>query len=313
MNRNELEEQLTQYLEYRAALGYRHTHRGLLTQFVRDHTAEHPGQSIRVDHVLDWITRVRRAPQSQSCVLSTLRGFLRFVKVADPTTAVPDKHLLRSPYRNPPFILNAGQLQSILKAAAKVRPRGGLRADAYVSVLGLLASSGLRISEALHLKVSDVRLDDAVPHVVVRETKFKKSRIVPLHPTTVNHLKQYVDRRARRCHARESRFFFVTDRGQPLDQKYLERWFSGMTDKLGMHRRDGRRPTLHSLRHTFAVQRLVQWYEERAPVWDLIPNLSVYLGHVSPGDSYWYVSATPELLAGVSDRFVAFATSGDER
>ncbi|WP_157652059.1 tyrosine-type recombinase/integrase [Burkholderia ubonensis] len=279
---------------------------------MRDYAIEHLGEPVRADHVLAWITRVPRAPQTQSAILGTLRGFLRFVQVADPATAVPYNHLLRSPIRTPPFIWNAEHLRSILEAAANVRPRGGLRANAHVAVLGLLASSGLRIGEALRLEVSDVRLDGAVPHLVVRETKFKKSRIVPLHPTTADHLRQYADRRSRRCHARRANAFFATDRGQPLDQKYMERWFSGVTDKLGLRRPGGRRPTLHSLRHTFAVNRLTQWYDEHVPVWDLIPNLSVYLGHVSPSDSYWYISATPGLLAGASDRFAMFATSGGE-
>lgn len=158
-----------------------------------------------------------------------------------------------------------------------------------------------------------MRLEEAVAHLVLRETKFKKSRIVPLHPTTACRLKQYADRRDCRCHARQSSFFFVTDRGQSLDQKYLERWFSRITDKLGLRSPTGRRPTLHSLRHTFAVSRLAKWYEEQVPVWDMIPNLSVYLGHVSPSDSYWYISATPELLAGASDRFAMFAVPGEER
>lgn len=287
MKPEELESQLTQYLKHRESLGYRQTHRSVLTRFVRDYAVEHPGEPVGTAHVLEWIMRVHRTPQTQSAILGALRGFLRFAQAADPAIAVPDKHLLRSPVRTSPFIWNAEQLRSILEAAANVRPRGGLRASAYVTVLGLLASSGLRIGEVLHLEVSDVRLDDTVPHFVVRETKFKKSRLVPLHPTTADRLRQYADRRIFRCHARQSNFFFVTDRGQPLDQKYLERWFSRVTDKLGLRRPGGRRPTLHSLRHTFAVNRLTQWYDEQVPIWDLIPNLSVYLGHISPSDSYW--------------------------
>ncbi|MEJ8794671.1 tyrosine-type recombinase/integrase [Trinickia caryophylli] len=312
MKAGDLENQLAQYLDRRESLRYRQTHRGALTRFVRDYVIEHPGEPVRADYALAWITRVPRAPQTQSAILGTLRGFLRFVQLTDPATAVPDNHLLRFPIRTPPFIWNAEQLRSILEAAANVRPRGGLRASAYVTVLGLPASSGLRISEALRLDVLDVHLVDAIPQLDVRETKFKKSRIVPLHPTTVNHRRQYADRRGHRCHARQSNIFFVTDRGQQLDQKYLERWFSGVTDKLGLRRPGGRRPTLHSLRHTFAVNRLTQWYNAQVPVWDLIPNLSVYLGHVSPSDSYWYISATPGLRAGASDRFAMFATSGGE-
>jgi len=248
----------------------------------------------------------------QSAILSALRGFLRFVKAVDPATSVPDNHLLPSPRRNPPYILSVEQLQLILHAAATARPRGGLRADAYVAVLGLLASSGLRVSEALHLKETDVHLRDESPHVVVRETKFKKSRIVPLHPTTAAHLKQYADRREHKCHARRATMFFVTDFGQPLDHNSLWRWFSCATAKLGLHLPDGRRPTLHSLRHSFAVHRLTQWYEDGASAAELAPTLSIYLGHVSPRESYWYVSSTPGLLGSALNRFAAFAGMGDQ-
>jgi integrase/recombinase XerD len=312
MNSEELQNQLAQYLKYRESQGYRHTSSGTLTRFVQDYVIDHPGESVQVRDVLEWVTLVRRTPQTQSSILSALRGFLSFVKATDPATSIPGKHLLECPRRSPPYILSTEQLQSILRAATTARPRGGLRADAYVAVLGLLASSGLRISEALHLKAADVCLQNEPPHVVVRETKFKKARIVPLHPTTAGHLKQYAARRAHKCHARQASIFFVTDYGQPLDHDTLLRWFSRVTGTLGLHLPDGRRPTLHSLRHTFAVQRLTQWYEEQAPVMELFPNLSVYLGHVSPSESYWYVSATPELLGSASDRFSSFATSGDQ-
>ena len=311
MKREDLEGQLAQYLAHRKSLGYRQIQRPMLTKFVADYANEHESESIRVDHVLDWVTRTHRTPQTQSVVLSALRGFLRFLKVTDAATAVPGNGLLQSPVRTPPFIWNVEQVQSILSAAAKVRPHKGLRAQAYVSVLGLLASSGLRISEALHLQVADVHLDNAVPHLVVRETKFKKSRIVPLHPTVTGRLQAYADRRARHCHARHARTFFVTGLGQPLDQKIMERWFAHTTCKLGLRLPGGKRPTLHSLRHTFAVGRLTQWYADQKHVWDLIPQLSVYLGHVSPKDSYWYISATPELLVGASERFAKYSSLGE--
>jgi integrase/recombinase XerD len=311
MNGEELQEMLSRYVEHRKLLGYRHTHSGILARFVQDFVKEHPGESINTNDVLEWVTRIRRAPTTQSAILSVLRGFLRFVKAVDPAIPVPGKHLLPTPRRNPPYILSTEQLQSILHLAMTARPRGGLRAAAYVAILGLLASSGLRVSEALHLRTIDVHLREVPPHVVVRETKFKKSRIVALHPTTAAHLKQYADRRGHKCHARTAPMFFVTDWGQPLDHNSLWRWFACATEKLGLHLPNGRRPTLRSLRHSFAVHRLTQWYEDGASAVELAPTLSVYLGHVSPRESYWYISATPELLGSASDRFSAFAALGD--
>jgi len=311
MNGEELQELLNRHVEHRKLLGYRQTHSGTLARFVHDIVHDRPGESIKTADVLEWITQVRRAPQSQSAILSALRGFLRFVKAVDPATSVPGKHLLATPRRNPPYVLSVEQLQSILNLATTARPRGGLRSAAYVSILGLLASSGLRIGEALHLRAVDVHLGEEPPHVVVRETKFKKSRIVALHPTTADHLRQYAVRRGHKCHARRAPMFFVTDWGQPLDHDSLGRWFARATAKLGLHLPDGRRPTLHSLRHSFAVHRLTQWYEDGASAAELAPTLSVYLGHVSPRESYWYVSATPELLGSASDRLRVFAALGD--
>jgi len=311
MNRAELEDHLLQYIAHRKSLGYRQVPAGTLRRFVHDYTEEYPAESIQVGHVLDWVTRGTRSPQTQSGILCAVRDFLRFVSVTDQTTGIPDSHLLRSPRRSAPYIWTTEQLQTLLTAAKGVQPHRGLRAAAYVAVLGLIASSGLRISEALHLQVADVCLDAEQPHVVVRETKFKKSRIVPLHTTVVKRLKDYADRRTRHCHARRAHTFFVTDRGQPIDQKYMERWFAGITDKIGLRTPPGRRPTIHSLRHTFAVRRLTQWYEEGKSVWELVPNLSVFLGHVSPAESYWYISATPDLLNAASDRFSSYLSSGD--
>jgi integrase len=310
MNNDDLIVHLEAYLDYRKSLGYKQEQRGLLSRFVNDHTRDHPGEPIKVDRLLDWITSDQRTAQTRVRRLSALRGFLRFLNGIDAETPIPDSHLLQCPARKPPFIWNAEQLQDLVKAARAVRPVRGLRPQAYVSVIGLLASSGLRISEALRLQVKDVHLKDPIPHLVIRETKFKKSRIVPLHQTVARRLSDYVERRSHHCRARHPATFFVTDSAHSLDLKYMQGWFSRTTDRLGLRTPGGRRPTLHSLRHTFAVSRLTQWYAEQRAVLDLVPNLSVYLGHASLADSYWYISATPELLSGAGSLFENYSTQG---
>jgi integrase len=173
MNNDDLIVHLEAYLDYRKSLGYKQEQRGLLSRFVNDHTRDHPYEPIKVDRLLDWITSDQRAAQTRVGRLSALRGFLRFLNGIDAETPIPDSHLLQCPARKPPFIWNAEQLQDLVKAARAVRPVRGLRPQAYVSVIGLLASSGLRISEALRLQVKDVHLKDPIPHLVIRETKFK--------------------------------------------------------------------------------------------------------------------------------------------
>jgi integrase len=311
MNRLELEDQLVQYLDYRKSCNFEPTQAGMLNRFVRHYSSVYPNEPIRVVRVLEWITQDQHSPQMHANMLWSLRDFLRFIRITDPTTGIPDSHLLRSPGRSPPFIWTMEQLQSLLTEAKNVIPHRGLRAQAYVSVLGLMACSGLRIGEVLRLQVKDVHLNDEQPNLVIRETKFRKSRIVPLHPTATRRLTEYANRRSRHCYARHASTFFVNDRGHPLKQETLSHWFATVAKKLGLATSRGKRPTLHSLRHTFAVHRLTQWYLEQKPVSDLVPNLSVYLGHVSPADTYWYISSTPALLISASDRFGSYVAPGE--
>jgi integrase len=309
MNASELALHLKSYLSYRESLGHKQEQRGTLRRFVNEYARDCPGEPITTAWLLNWITADQRSAQTQAGRLGTtwipsLRAWIF------PETPIPDAYLLQSPKRKAPYIWTQDQLKELLLAAVAVRPARGLRAQAYASVIGLLVSCGLRISEALRLQEKEVHLTDEVPHIVIRETKFKKSRIVPLHPTVAERLSAYASRRDRHCHARHSAVFFVTDSGRSLDLKYMERWFSRVIDRLDLRTSSGRRPTLHSLRHTFAVSRLTQWYAEQKPVLDLIPNLSVYLGHASVADSYWYISATPELLTSAGSRFEDFSDRG---
>ena len=181
------------------------------------------------------------------------------------------------------------------------------------TLLGLLASTGMRIGEAMRLTASDVRLDQTPPHILVREAKFHKSRLVPLHPTSAAKLGEYVARRSQLGFVKDTDPFFVSERGPHPTASGVRGWFWRVVKQLEMRPTGSKRwPTPHSFRHTFAVSRLKEWYEQGANINTLLQHLSVYLGHVRPQDTYWYLTATPELLGAAADRFEDYAQPGGE-
>ena len=191
-----------------------------------------------------------------------------------------------------------------MEAAQASRPRGSLRPHTLSTLLGLLASTGLRVGEAIRLQIDHVQLEREPPQLHILETKFHKSRIVPLHPSTAEQLRHYREQRARLHYDALSDAFFVSEQGQPLRYLALHNWFARLCQRLALEPTErGRSPCLMSFRHTFAVTRVQQWYEQGRDVQALLPHLSVYLGHVRPQESYWYLTAVPELLSAAAQRF----------
>jgi integrase/recombinase XerD len=182
----------------------------------------------------------------------------------------------------------------------------------HQTLFGLLACTGLRPREARNLLVPDVQLDAQPPRLLIRQTKFHKSRWVPLHPTTAEHLRRYAHLRHALKYDGLSEVFFLSEQGRSLDLHTLHRTFQRLIRRLGITPQPGqRRPTLHAFRHTFTVNCLHHWYEAGADTRALLPNLSVYLGHLNPVSSYWYLTATPELLGAAAQRFARYAGKGD--
>ena len=233
------------------------------------------------------------------------RGFLTYLSAVVPGTEVPAYGLLAGHRRRLPYIFSDTEIEALTAAAATASPRDGLRPSMLATLLGLLASTGLRIGEAIRLTMDDVRLDDRPAHLRVLESKFRKSRLVPIDPTTAAALAGYVRRRHNLGYHVLSEIFFVNECGGPLNAGLLGCWFGKLTRKVGLQpiREGARRASLHSFRHSFAVRRLRAWHEARLDVQALLPTLSVYLGHVRPEDTYWYLTATPDLLRAAGSRF----------
>ncbi|QEZ49011.1 tyrosine-type recombinase/integrase [Cupriavidus oxalaticus] len=312
----ELRDHLEAYLAVREALGFNDAARRTLLRSFVEYAITTDRWPIDAQLALDWAcgpSSVRSAA-GQASRLSAVRRFLCYLRASVPETQVPGSGLIARQQRRKPYIFTQEELTRLLDAAAAMRPRRKLRPHVYVSMIGLLASTGLRAGEAIRLTVDDVRLDIDPPRILVLETKFRKSRIVPVHPTAAEKLKTYALLRRRLGYAGLSDLFFMSEIGTAISYGFFATWFTRTARRLGMSPPLGARaPTLHSLRHTFAVERLTQWFLEGVPVQQWAPNLSVYLGHVSPVETYWYLTATPALLAAAAAAFGQYANLGDTR
>ena len=307
-----LRELIDQYLEMRRGLGYRLNVQGaLLYSFARFASAAHHTGPITIALALDWAeSSASRDAAAQR--LSVLRQFARHRAPFDPSTEIPPVDLIPSAYqRKPPHIYSDSEIQKLLHAAAALRPKGGLRPHTYVAFFSLLAATGLRNSEARSLEIRDVDFENAM--LIIRESKSLKSRFVPLHPTTATALAKYAQLRDNYVNAPRGESFFRTDREVSLTKTAVEKTFVLLRRRLGWTTQGrARLPRVHDLRHTFAVRRCLRWHEEGVDVDKKMLSLATYLGHVNISDTYWYLSAVPELMAVTLNRFEAFAKAGRE-
>ena len=242
------------------------------------------------------------------------RGFLLYLQASVPDTEVPAPGLLPTPRRPKPFLFTPTQITALFEGAQASRPQGSLRPHTLSCLLGLLASTGLRVGEALRLQIDQVKLELDPPQLHILDTKFHKSRIVPVHPSTAEHLRHYHEQRAHLHYDGLSDAFFVSEQGQHLNHRALHDWFARLCQRVAIvPTHGGRAPCLTSFRHTFAVTRMQRWYQQGLDVQALLPHLSVYLGHVHPQESYWYLTSVPELLSAAAHRFETFAQTGGTR
>ena len=298
-----------QYLVFRRGLGFDLKSPGwALRDFARyADRIGHQGH-VTIDLAVQWaLSSCSNVPAQAARRLGIVRQFARHRAVFDPATEIPPVGLLgRVPRRKRPHIYSDAEVAALLQQARVLLPRRGLRPRTYVAFFSLLASTGLRLSEACRLTPSDVDLANGV--LTVRESKFRKSRLVPLHPTATQALTRYAAYRDTCRGAPRSGCFFRTDRAPALRRAAVKKTFSRLRHRLRWTAEGrARRPRIHDLRHTFAVRRLLRWYEEGADVDRKILALATYLGHAKVTDTYWYISAVPELMAIVSQRFERFA------
>lgn len=236
--------------------------------------------------------------------LDILRPFSRFLAGIDAATQFPfGSPFGRSTRRLSPHIYTSGEIRRIIDEAAMLRPTIPLRPATFTTMFGLLAATGLRISEALALRLVDTDL--SMGQLTIRASKFGRSRLVPLHPTAVPALDRY---RARRNHYADSSggacFFTGHPDGRAISYATAFHAFTGLPAYKDIRPRGGHPwVRIHDLRHTFVCRRLMLWLEQGVNIDNAIMALSTYVGHVEPKSTYWYMEAVPELMALTSARF----------
>lgn len=294
-----LREAIQDYLALRRSLGFKLRHAGhCLLEFASFLEAKNTTR-ITTQLALEWAQQNPSShPSTWAQRLGHVRGFARHHVATDPQTEIPPPGLLPySPSRARPCLYSEEEIAHLLRCAIELDPIDGLRPWTYYCLLGLLSVTGLRIGEAIRLQLDDVNLQDGV--LTVRGTKFGKSRLVPVHRTTQQVLAAYRARRERCLAGRNaSPFFFITSHGHHLDIGDVHRTFYKRSRQTGLRGPTASHgPRLHDFRHRFAVQTLLRWYRSGEDAERRLPVLSTYLGHVHVADTYWYLSACPELMA----------------
>jgi integrase len=259
---------------------------------------------LTVEVAVAWATSTIKIEGHQALFarrLDAVRIFARHQHAIDPAVEVPPDDLLDHRYRyHPPRLLSDGQVQAMMEATESLTP--GFRADTWRTVIGLLAVTGMRPGEVFRLKIQDIDLVDGVIQIVM--TKFNKSRIVFLHPSTIIAMSEY--RRVRdqwmNTHGKTSDAFFVNLNGGPITTGSTNRTVHTILTTAGITSSGQVPARLHDLRHRFVVTTMLGWYREGLDVEQRLPHLSTWLGHVDPASTYWYLHAVPELLELAANR-----------
>jgi integrase len=293
------------YIELHLAVGYRFRSESLILRSFARHATAQGDMQLRSQTALAWAAEGSSAAVRRKRLL-VVRRFSRRMQLEEKGHPLPqpDSFGPREPGRTP-YIFAPDSIRTLLAKAAALGPTGSLRPKTYATLFGLMACTGLRISEALALHLEDISADG----LVIRLTKFKKSRLVPMHPTCRRVLDAYLV--ARRQNARQDTAVFLSELGTRLRYPTVNATFLRLVREMGIHPGPGKSgPRLHDLRHGFAVRSLDRCLGDRAAIARHMLALSTYLGHARLSNTYWYLHATPHLLAGVARQGESLATRG---
>ncbi|MGD0395171.1 MAG: tyrosine-type recombinase/integrase [Acidimicrobiales bacterium] len=282
------------YLAVRRAAGFTLSNTEYLLRSFSAFAADKKQTHIRTATTIDWACQARSVAQRHTRY-QTICHFAQYLRVEDPRhESPPPNHFGYRKTRRVPYIYSRGEIDSLVLAATRLPASGSLWPKTYAALISLLAATGLRISEALHLLVSDITPDG----LLIRRTKFQKTRLVPLHDTAVTGLGHYL------MHRQEARcggdHVFVSKEGQPLVYWKVHGVFRTLLKSAGLKPCGGRWPRIHELRHTFAVRALESSPTGRQRIGQHMLALATYLGHVNINATYWYLETTPELLREIA-------------
>lgn len=290
---NALGNHLQDYLRLRRALGFKLEREGQLLPQLVAYVEAADATTLSSDLAINWARQpVGVQPNQWAKRLGIVRKFAAYLQTVDPATEVPPTGVFPARRHRPsPYLWSERDICRLLEGARALEP--ALRAATHEALFGLLAASGMRIGEATSLQRDEVDLSAGV--ITIREAKFNRSRLVPLHMSTTETLRRYVIQRDHLCPRPRSTTFFLSGTGTKMDRSRVGKAFRKITTAMGV-RTEQIHPRIHDLRHSFAVRALIEWQRSEVNVDEHIGVLSNYLGHVSPADTYWYLSAAPELM-----------------
>jgi len=299
---SELHDHVDDYLRLRRALGFKlEREERLLGQLV-DYLQTAGAATVKSEPAISWARLPAGAqPNHWAKRLGVARKFAAYLQTIDPAVEIPPAGVFPTRRNRPtPYLWSPEEIRRLLDGARALR--SPLRAATHEALFGLLAVSGMRIGEALALQRDGVDLDAGV--ITIGEAKFDRPRLVPLHPTATKALRRYAAERDRLCPKPSSGAFFISTTGSALGKREVGRTFVKITTQTGV-RTDAARPRIHDLRHSFAVSTLIGWLRSGIQIDEHIATLSSYLGHLGPAGTYWYLSASPELMALAAERLDA--------
>lgn len=306
---SELRKALCSYLDTRRALGFDlRTPASYLRAFV-GFLEEQGTPYVTNELALQWARASESSPANCARRLGIVRQFATWLHTVDVRTEVPPHGLMPHRYQSKsPYIYTDEEVSKLMHAARDLNSTKGLRGHTHYTIIGLLAVTGMRVSEAIALDRQDVALEDGFLNI--RRTKFGKSRLVPVHASTCEALRGYATARDRVVPTTTTPGFFVCEQGYRITGCAIRYNFAQVSRSVGLRPRDGCRhghgPRLHDLRHRFAAHTLVEWYRAGLDVEREMPKLSTYLGHVHINDTYWYIEAVPELLRLATERVASW-------
>lgn len=294
-----LHDHVEDYLRLRRSLGFKLERAGRLLPQLVTYLEAAGTATVTADLAVAWARLPQTArPNHWAARLTVARGFARYLQTIDPETEVPPTGVFPARRHRPaPFLWSDADIGRLLEQARALRPQ--LRAATHETLFGLLAVTGMRIGEAIGLDRGDVDLGAGV--ITIREAKFDRSRLVPLHPTVTEALTRYAAQRDRLCPTPPSSAFFLSSVGTALNRSGVAKTLRRITTTMGI-RTESVHPRAHDLRHSFAVHTLIRWHRSGVSIDERIGMLSAYLGHISPADTYWYLSAVPELMELAAQR-----------
>jgi integrase len=291
-----LKASVDRYISLRRAMGYQLHHVGRLLHSFADFAQNAGDTRIRTQTALAWAT-VGLNPRCRHLRLQAVADFARFLHAEDPEHEIPPSRLFPiSQIRRLPYIYSPAELGRLVQAAGSLQQLYPLRRETYSTLIGLIASTGLRISEALDLRISDIQQDSLL---FIRHGKGAKSRLVPLHATVIKTLHVYLEARLRLPVLDDH--LFLSKRHRQLGYAAANYNFRRMLALAGIVRSGTRRCRIHDLRHTFATRSLERCPHERHDVAQHFVALATYLGHTQIAHTYWYLEATPELMADIAE------------